>query len=336
MRSAGARHGAVALGTAICLAVYLGMASAPAGAAVYPGGGGTFTGGAQGWGTVSATCNVPALCTASGGYDGADGNPPGSLSADTNITLNLTSLFNSTVTFVSPDFKVASGGASTLHVDRQFVQGNLVDVAPTATYTATLLDRTSGSQSQVLSEAIDAGAAFTGKDGAATTVAGHTYAIEIEAKTSTTVAGTSLLSGTTSIRFDNVGLAIGTSGGGGGGGGENGAGGSGPSSQQLAALMQGSLVGPAVLKGHYLIVKARCPAKVGVACRLSVQGMLSRKKAATTRRRAKVAKGKVRKFRLKPKARQKVAKAKKLLFKETVKAGKARATVYKRLRLIRR
>jgi hypothetical protein len=37
---------------------------------------------------------------------------------------------------------------------------------------------------------------------------------------------------------------------------------------------------------------------------------------------------------VRPKARGKVKKAKTLLFKETVRAGKAKATVYKRLKLI--
>ena len=41
-------------------------------------------------------------------------------------------------------------------------------------------------------------------------------------------------------------------------------------------------------------------------------------------------------LKVKPKAKAKVAKRKRLLFKERVRAGKAKATVYKRLKLIRR
>jgi hypothetical protein len=40
-------------------------------------------------------------------------------------------------------------------------------------------------------------------------------------------------------------------------------------------------------------------------------------------------------LKVKPKARGKLATKKRLLFKETVKAGSAKATVFKQLRLIR-
>ena len=41
-------------------------------------------------------------------------------------------------------------------------------------------------------------------------------------------------------------------------------------------------------------------------------------------------------LKVKPKALAKVKTRKKLLFKETVRAGKAQATVYKQLKLVRR
>ena len=93
-----------------------------------------------------------------------------------------------------------------------------------------------------------------------------------------------------------------------------------------------------MLKGNRLFVKVPCPAKVGRSCRLTVQGLLKKRKPATATRRAKVAKGKAKKLvlKVKPKALKKVAARKQLLFKQTVKAGKAKATVYKRLKLIRR
>lgn len=309
---------------------------ADAATSVYPAGGSTFTGGAQGWEATEASCTPPVLCTASGGYDGSAGNPPGSIAANTTIALNVATVFKSTVTLRSPDFTVGSAGDGTLHLDRQFAAGSLVDLAPQATYTVTLLDRTAGTKSEPLTESLTSNPAFIGKDHAVGVKAGHRYAISITVETSSTVAGTGLLSGTTSVRFDNVSLSVESSGGGSGGGG-NGAGSL--THSQLASLIQGStLVGPAILRGNKVTVKARCPVKIGRACRISVQGMLSKRKPATTRRTAKVAKGKARKFvlKVKPKARKKVAKAKRLLFKETVKAGKAKATVYKRLKLVRK
>jgi hypothetical protein len=322
------------------LLVLLSAGQARAATNVYPAGAGTFTGGAQGWEATEASCNVPALCTASGGYDGASGNPPGSIAANTTIGLNLLTLFKSTVTLQSPDFTVTGAGDATLHLDRQFVSGSLVDLAPQTTYDVTLIDRTAGAKSEVLTEAIPAASEFIGKDHAATVKAGHTYALSIRTETSSTVAGTALLGGTTSLRFDNVSVTVQTASGGGdgSGNGSGSSGGGGLTDQQLRSLIGGSLIGPAILKGNRVTVKAKCPAKVGVTCRIALRGMLSRKKAATSSRKARVAKGKTKKFvlRVKPKGLKKVSQSKRLLFKETVKAGQAKATVYKRLKLIRR
>lgn len=318
-------------------------ASAQAATNSYPAGSGTFTGGPQGWQVTEASCNIPGLCTASGGYDAADGNPPGSLATDTTIGLNLLTLFKSTVTLQSPDFTVSAAGDGTLHLDRQFVPGSLVDLAPAATYTATLIDRTASTSTKSIAETLDAASPFTGRDVAATVVPGHTYAISITTEVSSSVAGTALLGGTTSTRFDNVALTLQTSsgnggGGSGGGGNGNGSGGGALSNQQLSSLMANSLIGPATLKGKRLSVKARCPAKIGVACRISLQGLLKKGKAATSTRTAKVGKGKTKRFvlQVKPKARKKLATRKRLLFKQTVRAGSAKATVYKRLKLVRK
>jgi hypothetical protein len=331
--------GRLRLVPAICAGVLAAacLMAAPAQAAtnVYPAKGGTFTGGPQGWITTEVSCNLAALCTAEGGYDGANGNPPGSYAANTTITLNAAGLFKSTITVQSPDFTVAEAGDATLHLDRQFVSGSLVDLAPEVTYTVTLLDRTSGKKTEAMEETISAASPFTGKDAAVTVKAGDTYAISITALTSSTVAGTGLLGGTTSLRYDNVALSVQGTGAGGAGGS-----GGGISSQQLQSLISGngSLIGPAVLKGSRLTVKVRCPAKVGRTCRIALQGLLQKRKPATAVRRAKVRQGKTKRvvLKVKPKALAKVKMRKKLLFKETVRAGKAHATVYKQLKLVHR
>ena len=82
-----------------------------------------------------------------GGYDGGNGNPPGSFAANTTISLNLLTLFKSTVTLQSPDFTVSRDGDATLHLDRQFAAGSLVDLAPELTYDVALLDRTADDKS---------------------------------------------------------------------------------------------------------------------------------------------------------------------------------------------
>jgi len=316
------------------------LTAAPAQAATdsYPAGKGTFSGGPQGWITTAASCNLGApLCTAEGTYDGANGNPAGSYAANTTIALNVLTLFKSRVTIQSPDFTVASAGDGTLHLDRQFVGGALVDLTPEATYTVDLIDRTTGTQTEVMTETITANPDFVGKDHAVSVKAGHTYAIAIEAVTSSTVAGTGLLGGTTSFRFDNVSLTVQTSGGGPGGGG---GGGGTLTDQQLQSLLAGnaSLIGPAILKGNKLSVKVRCPQKVGRTCKVALVGLLKKGKPATKVRKAAIRKGKTKVLvlKVKPRALPKVTKKKKLLFKETVRAGKAKAVVYKRLKLIKR
>lgn len=318
-------------------------------AAVYPAGGSGFNGGPEGWTSPDpATCNIPlgGICSATSGYEGAAGNPAGSLALNTNIVINALGLIKSNGSFASPNFIATEGGSATLSLQRQVTSSSLVDLTPSATYTVTLIDRTTGVSSTVITDTVAAEDSFAGKDGAAKLVAGHTYAIAIAAETSSSLANLALLGGSTSLRFDNIALTVGTTGGGGGGGGAGGGGAGGANNnsstitnRELRSLMQrNGLVGAARLKGKRLFVKAKCPAKVGRACRVTVQGMLKKGKPATTRRTAKIARGKAKQLvlKVKPKLKARVAKKKRLLFKQNVKAGPAKATVYKRMKLIKR
>src|SRR6478672_5086875 len=198
------RAAAVVGSSAAMLLVVAGSALA----AVYPAGGSGFNGGAQGWQVTDASCNAGPLCTASGGYDGGNGNPPGSIAANTTVALNLATAFKSNVTLQSPDFTVEGGRLGTLHLDRQFAPGSLVDLAAETSYAVTLIDRTAESRSTPLEETIDKASGFVGKDAAVTLVPGHVYAISIAVETSSSVVGTGLLGGTTSTRFDNVELSM--------------------------------------------------------------------------------------------------------------------------------
>ncbi|HTR75216.1 MAG TPA: hypothetical protein VMH33_08160 [Solirubrobacterales bacterium] len=322
-----------------------------ASAATYPSGGSTFTGSAEGWFVPAKECKLLGtvelglLCENEGEYTQAAGNPPGSFDAHTKGIVNAASVFDSKVTLQSPDFTVSSGGPATLHLDRQLVLSGIVKLGPNSGYKVVLLDKTSGTQSNLMEASLsEESASFMGENAAATVTAGHTYAIQIltEAKSEAKVG---LLTSTTDMRFDNVGLTVGNGGegpgGGGGGGGGSGAGGGSGSltNSQLSSILQSSsLVGPAVLKGNKITVKAKCPAKLKATCTLTLQGMLTKHKAATAKRRARVKKGKTKKFviKVKPAALKKVKAKKKLLFKETARVGKAHATVYKTLKLVRR
>jgi hypothetical protein len=339
----GFRRFSLACVTAAAFCVIAG--SAQAATTVYPAGGSDFSGSAQGWQVTTATCTVPVLCTAEGGYDGTVGNPAGSVAARASIVLNLVGTIKATVTAESPAFKVTGAGTSTLHLDRMFDQGSLVDLAPQAQYSVALIDKTAGTQSTPIEEAVAGATTFAGEDAATSVKAGHTYALSITTTISSTVAATGLLAGSTSLYFDNVALSVqddnggtGGNGGGGNGSGGNGSSGGNLTDARLLSLINGSLIGPATLKRNKIMVRAKCPAKIGVPCRITLRGMLTKKKPATSSRKGKVAKGKTKKFvlRVKPKGLKKVKASKRLLFKEIVRAGSAKATVYKRLKLVRR
>jgi len=348
-------------------AALLVLAVGPASAATY--GGSTFTGSAEGWKQANSECKLlnllelPLVCTASGAYDGTAGSPPGSFAIKTNIPLNLIGLFKSDVAIESPSFTASGSGSGTLSLSRSFVPGNLVSLTPSFTYSAYLVDKTTNTKQKALTETVEAEAPFQSKVGGVSLTAGHTYDVLIEGESASTLASVGLLGGEAVGRFDNVVVTGpggseettppsgnngkgGSKGGNGGEGEEVGVGGKGAdrgkggvSAARLESLIRSSsLIGPAVLKGNKLTVKAKCPPKLRATCTLGITGMLSKKKPATTQRKAKVKKAKTKSFvlKVKPKALKKVKTKKKLLFKETVKAGKAKVTVYKSIKLVRK
>ena len=350
---------------AALLVLVVGQASA----ATYPGGGSTFTGSAEGWKVASSpekSCNlltllkIELLCTNNGAYDGTSGVPSGSFAVSTNIPLNLISIFKSDVTAESPAFTAVGSGSGSLALARSFAPGGLLTLTPQFTYTANLVDKTNNTKQKAITETIEGEVPYAVKSGAVSLTAGHSYVVQIETSDASSVASIGLLGGEAIARFDNVSVsgpdapstpgsnegANGSNGGNGGNGGageEGGNGGKGSaggvSSATLESLIKSSsLIGPATLKGNRISVKAKCPTKVNATCTISLQGMLTRKKAATAGRKAKVKVGKTKNFALtvKPADRKVVKTKSKLLFKETVQAGKAKATVYKSIKLVRK
>jgi hypothetical protein len=348
--------------------------SAAAATTSYPAGGSGFNGGAEGWTPGGASCNLPLLCSAEAAYEGGVGNPAGSIAAKTTSTLNLVNLFSGTVVWNSPEFTVPVGTitGARLRLERAFNPGGLVNVLPKATYVATVKDLTTGGSGSLSGELSSTDTTFTTNSAALNVTGGHRYQISIETTTAQSVVALSLLTSTATVRFDNVALEVqtadsgpsnpggnggngdngsnggngtGTTGGNGAGGktGANGGaganGGRGVSSARLESLIKSSgMVGAVRLKGNRLSVKAKCPAKLHATCTLRLQGMLSRKKPATAARRARVKQGKVKNFAMvvKPAARKKVKKRKRILVKEIARVGKSKATVYKSLKLVRK
>lgn len=341
------------LGAGALALLVLAISAGQARAASYPPGGGAFNGSAEGW-SANGKCNLELIiCTSDARYDGGAGNPPGSLVSETNILLTVFGLFHGEFAFESPQFTVGAdgGGQGTVSLQRSFVPPTLAKLGPELTYTVTLLDRTNGTSQVAFNDATqDESAAFLPKAGNVAVVAGHAYTIAITGQVSSTVELLSLVKGSTTAGFDNVTLSgpgVNGPGGGGGGNGGNGEGGegsgggngvSGLNDSKLESLLRSSLTGTATVKGNKVLVKAKCPKKVGVACRVTLQGMLKKGKPATAKRTVKISHGKSKKvvLEIKPKLKKQVAKRKSLLFKETVKAAKAKATVYKTLKLIRR
>jgi hypothetical protein len=347
---------------AALLVLVVGQASA----ATFPGGGSTFTGSAEGWKVASSpekSCKalgvLEILCTDAGEYDGTVGVPPGSFEVKTNVTLNLLGLFEADLTAESPAFTAVGSGAGSLGLSRSFSPGLLLNLGPQFTYTAYLVDKTTNTKQKAITETVEGEVPFAIKTGAVSLTAGHSYVVQIETTTTSTLAAIGLL-GEAVAHFDNVSVngpdapptpggnegANGGNGGNGGAGGNGDNGGSGgnggaggvSSAMLESAIKSSSLVGPATLKGNRLSVKAKCPTKVNATCTISLQGMLTRTKAATAGRKAKVKVGKTKNFALtvKPAARATVKTKSSLLFKESVKAGKAKATVYKSIKLVRK
>jgi hypothetical protein len=333
------------LGAGALALLLIAILAGPARAATYPTASGSgFSGGLEGWKVTNGNCTaigLPLLCTAENGYDASEGNPAGSLQAKTSYLLNALALFKAEAGFESPDFTADASGAGAISVQRAFADSDLVKLNPQLEYTVSLVDKTAAASTKAITETVAAESGFATKQGTAPLVAGHIYAIVIAATTSTGTAELGV-SGSATARFDNVSLTTGGSGGGNGGNGGNGGEANGVSNKfsdaHLESLMRSSLTGSAAVKGNRVFVKAKCPAKVGATCKVRVQGLLKKGKPATAPRTAKIAKGKSKLLVLevKPKLKAKVAKRRSLLFKETVNASKAKATVYKTLKLIRR
>lgn len=324
---------------AICAAGLLSLTGPTlAGATIYPAGGGVFDAGAEGWQEVEASCNVSALstCEASGEFDGSAGDPPGSLTAHTHLVLNLAALFESTVVIESPDFTVAEGGSGTLRVDRQFSPGGLVALSPEAGYSVALIDGGSEASSEAVSETLgESDGAFAGRSGAITVSAGHTYAIAI-ATTTTALAAVGPLETDSFVRFDEVSLETEPSAEQGGAGeagsavGEGGATGASPATNSASerTVVERRVGRKRRWRARHVFVRLRCPRRLHHACTITAQGRIGKRIRVTQRRTVRLARGRGRlvALRVKRRFRGQVAKRRRLLVVQRLRAGKRKAT----------
>jgi hypothetical protein len=345
---------------AACLATLLLALPASASAATnqYPPAGSArgFGEGPAGWTSSSSTdgtCLAPLLCASvENTYQGAGGADGGGFirSAYTGVVGASAVGGTTTGTWESPSFAYAgTGGGKATEVsfalDRRASVDKLLAVAGnSAEFTVRLVDISDGGEALTLIPATTLAGANSwtnvvrGSIDPANLASGHDYRIQIISSYTT---GTSVLvSG--SADYDNVVLKAsdGTSGKGKGGKGNTGNGGGALNEQRLEGLLRQATPGTAVLKGSgkRLFVRVKCPRKIGHACRTTAQGLLRKRRPATGKRSVVLRSGKSKLvvLKVKPKARKQVAKRKRLLVSQKVRAGKVTATIVKSRRLIRR
>jgi hypothetical protein len=344
--------------SAACLAALLLALPATAGAAgsKYPSANAArgFDGGTAGWDSSSSTegaCLAPLLCAsvensfqASGGADGG-----GYVRSAYLGVVGATAVGGTTTgVWQSPPFTYsgASGdepGSLSLTLDRRANVDQLLGVAGnSAEYSVRLVDLSAGGEGvSLIGPSTLAGAGSwtdvsSGSINPGNLTIGDEYRIQISSRYT---SGTSVLVNG-SADYDNVVLnAFGGNGGGNNGNGDGGGKGSGAlSSQRLEELLRQATPGTATLHGKRLLVRVKCPHKVGRQCRTTVQGLLKKGRPATARRTVRLRSGKSKlvALKVKPKARKRVATRKRILVRQKVRAGKVTATIFKNRLLIRR
>lgn len=358
------RAGAIA---AACLAAFLPAMPASAGAAgsKYPSANAArgFDGGAAGWDSSTSTegiCLPPLLCAnAENSFQGSGGADGGGYirSAYTGVVGATAVGGTTTAVWQSPPFTFAGAGGADpgsigFAMDRRANVDQLLAVAGNAAeYSVRLNDLSAGGEGVTLiaPTTLAGAASWTGVsrgsiDPGSLTI-GDEYRIQISSRYT---SGTSVLA-TGSADYDNVVLSAVT--GSGGGKSDNGGKGKGKgdddrgkgagafNSPRLEELLRGATPDTAKLDdGKRLLVRVKCPRKVGRQCRTTVQGLLKKGRPATNRRSVRLRSGKSKlvALQVKPKARKQVAMRKRILVRQKVRAGKVTATVFKSRLLIRR
>jgi hypothetical protein len=322
--------------------------AATAAAGKYPPGAAArgFNGGLAGWQSSTSfdgNCLAPLLCpTATNSFQPTGGADDGGFirSAYSGVAGAMAVAGTTTAVWQSPRFSYeGAGGDAPTHVgfemDRRASVDQLLAVeGNSADYAVRLIDVSTGGESLSLIAPTTLAGARTWTTARRASIdpgqltIGHDYRVQITTRYTT---GTSVLVNG-SADYDNVVLTAEKGGGASAGGGL--------SEGRLGDLVRAATPGSAILsgKGKRLLIRVKCPRKAGRNCRITAQGLLKKRKPATTSRTVKVRKGKAKlvALRVKPKARAKVAKRKRLLVRQKVRAGKVTATVFKQRKLIRR
>jgi len=189
------------------------LIAVPSAAAVtYPvNGGNGFDQTPESWSGTAASCSPSLLCAESNFHSTTQGNPAGSLVSRLDILVNAGELFQGQATWRSPSFKATTVGGGSLRYDRQFDPSGLVTLGPVASVEPVLFNQTNGASRSLGSESLSsANSSFAVRTIAVPSNAldfGDRYRLELRSATATTTAQAGL-TGSLSIRYDNVALNL--------------------------------------------------------------------------------------------------------------------------------
>jgi hemolysin type calcium-binding protein len=195
------------------LAALVSLAVVPAARAVtYPvKGGNGFAKGPEGWSGTATSCSPSLLCAESNAHSATHGNPPGSLVSRLDVLANGGELFQGQATWRSPSFDATTIGAGSLRYDRQIDTSGIVTLGPVTTVTPVLIDERTTSATTLGSETLSAAdSSFAGRVipvAKGTLTLGHRYHLELRSTTATSTAQAGV-TGSQSVRYDNVALSL--------------------------------------------------------------------------------------------------------------------------------
>jgi RTX calcium-binding nonapeptide repeat (4 copies) len=188
------------------------VAVAAAPAVTYPvKGGNGFAKGPEGWSGTSASCSPSLLCAESNAHSTSHGRPPGSLVSRLEVLANGGELFQGQATWRSPSFEATTVGGGSLHYDRQIDTAGIVTLGPVTTVTPVLVDDTTRGATALGSETLSASDSSFARHAVSvakgTLTLGHRYHLELRSTTATSTAQAGI-TGSQSVRYDNVGLSL--------------------------------------------------------------------------------------------------------------------------------
>jgi hypothetical protein len=197
----------------VLLAAATGLIVAPpAGAVTYPVAGGSgFGTGPEGWTGVAASCSPNLLCTEQNFWTGTQGNPVGSIESRLDVFANAGDLYQGQATWQSPSFLATTSGGGALRYERQIEAGGLATLNPASSIEPVLVDVTTGDSESLGPAALSAAnSRFESRSVSVpsnTLVPGHTYRLQMRSTTATSSVQAGL-TGSISLRLDNIAMQL--------------------------------------------------------------------------------------------------------------------------------